>query len=133
MAPSASLSAQKRRNATALSATTPSAPSFACRVNAMRQSTQSANVLGSVSVMRSKCSRITRSTISNASEAVSGRSSTSAAAVNTANTLFQPLLTLRACPEIIELAHRTMNSRTEALRDRRVTVAKGFRNSFWNE
>ena len=75
---------------------------------------------------------MTRSTISNAKAAVSGRAS-AAAKVNTANTLFQPLLTFFACPPIIEPAHRTMNSRTAGLFDRRVTETKGFKNSFWNE
>ena len=82
--------------------------------------------------MRSKCSRITRSTISNASAPVSG-SASAAAALKIAKTLFQPLLTLRACPETIEPAHRTMNSRIGALRDRFVTTTNGFKNSFWNE
>lgn len=89
MAPSASFMAQKRRNAIALSATSSECGLF---VKAIRQLTQSVNVVTSVSVMKSKCSRTIFSIVSNASRTIICDSSL-AAVVNTMNIDFHPDLT----------------------------------------
>ena len=128
--PSASLSAQNRRNARALRLTTLSCtPLF---VKAMRQLTQSVKVVASVSVMWSKCSRMMDSMVSNARVTTAGFSSP-AAVVNTMNMDFQPLLMLLTCPRTIWDMHRMMSSRISVAWDCRITTTKGRRKSFWNE
>ena len=90
IAPSASLIAQNLKNAIAFNATS---SECGLLVNAIKQLTQSVNVVTSVSVMKSKCSLTIFSIVSNASRTIICDSSL-AAVVKTMNIDFQPDFTL---------------------------------------
>mmetsp|Transcript_33175 Transcript_33175/g.84211 ORF Transcript_33175/g.84211 Transcript_33175/m.84211 type:complete len:375 (-) Transcript_33175:566-1690(-) len=128
IAPSASFMAQKRRNAILLSATS---SECGLLVNAMRQLTQSVNVVVSVSVMWLKCSRTIFSIVSNARRTIMG-SLSPAAVVNTMSMDFQPDLTLFTRASTIWLRQRMMSSRISTAWLWRMTTTKGRRKSFWN-
>jgi len=128
--PSASFNAQNRKNAMAFRQT--SSGAVGEFVNAMRQLTQSVNVVASVSVMCSNWSRMMRSIVSNAS-CTMARSSSLAACVKIMNMLFHPLLTLSTWPLTICDVHRMISSRISGDSLCRMSTTNGLRNSFWKE